>query len=185
MSWNDYEDVGTIDNILSASECAEHILRSEQLGFDAAPIVSPFGEVVNTDVRNNSRTMVDDRDLAGLIWARAAEYVPVFLRGSQAIGMNERFRYYRYHPGQRFDWHADAAFRRANGEMSLLSSIMYLNDDFAGGETVVMDKVIAPRRGMALLFKHELPHEGRPVRSGTKYVLRTDVMYGPVGQVRG
>ena len=62
---------------------------------------------------------------------------------------------------------------------------MYLNDDFTGGETAVMSKVIMPKRGMALFFRHELRHEGRAVTSGTKYVMRTDVMYGRVGETRG
>ena len=75
--------------------------------------------------------------------------------------------------------------RRANGEASRLSFIIYLNDDFSGGETTVVDKTIKPRRGMALLFRHELLHEGRAVKSGTKYVMRTDVMYGPLGETRG
>jgi hypothetical protein len=30
---------------------------------------------------------------------------------------------------------------------------------------------------MALLFQHEVLHEGCAVESGVKYVLRTDVMY--------
>ena len=48
----------------------------------------------------------------------------------------------------------------------------------------MVDTLITPKRGMALFFRHELPHEGRAVRSGTKYVMRTDVMYGRVGETR-
>ena len=132
------------------------------------PHHQPFGEAIVSDVRNNSRVMIDDFALAARIWERASAHVPIFLGGRQAIAMNERFRYYRYRPGQRFDWHADAPFRRANGEASRLSFIIYLNDDFTGGETTVMDKTITPKRGMALLFRHELLHEGRAVKSGTQ-----------------
>ncbi len=184
MAWNDETGIGTIDDILSAAECAEHIVRSERSGFGAAPIITPFGEAVVPNLRDNSRTMIDDHDLAALVWTRADGHVPTFLKGRQAIGLNERFRYYRYEPGQRFEWHADGPHRRATSEMSLLSFIMYLNDDFSGGETAVMESVITPRRGMALFFRHELLHEGRPVLAGTKYVLRTDVMYGRVGELR-
>jgi hypothetical protein len=38
---------------------------------------------------------------------------------------------------------------------------------------------------MALIFRHELFHEGAEVKSGKKYVLRSDVMYGPVGRLAG
>jgi prolyl 4-hydroxylase len=34
---------------------------------------------------------------------------------------------------------------------------------------------------MALIFRHEFLHEGRPVLEGIKYVLRTDVMYDRIG----
>jgi predicted 2-oxoglutarate/Fe(II)-dependent dioxygenase YbiX len=184
MIWDDEIGIGTIEDVLNAAECAAHIDRSERAGFGAAPIITPFGEVVATDVRNNTRVMLDDFALAATIWERARAHLPPMLAGRPAIAMNERFRYYRYRPGQRFDWHADASFRRANGEASRLSFIMYLNDDFTGGETTVMDTVITPKRGMALFFRHELLHEGRAVKAGTKYVMRTDVMYGPVGHTR-
>src|SRR5262249_40814743 len=139
MTWDVETGIGTIDDILNAAECAAHIHCAERAGFDAAPIVTPFGEVIVTEVRNNTRAMIDDFALAATIWERAREHLPIVLDGRQAIAMNERFRYYRYRPGQRFDWHADASFRRANGEASRLSFIMYLNDDFSGGETTVMD----------------------------------------------
>jgi hypothetical protein len=38
---------------------------------------------------------------------------------------------------------------------------------------------------MALIFRHECLHEGRPVLDGTKYVLRTDVMYDRIGRMSG
>lgn len=61
--------------------------------------------------------------------------------------------------------------------------MVYLNDDFAGGTTDFYgdDELprasIRPKRGMALVFVHAQLHEGAPVISGRKYVLRTDVMY--------
>jgi len=183
--WNQDTGIGTIDDVLNAAECAEHIDRAERAGFSRAPIVSGYGEVFAAEVRNNTRFMTDDFALAALVWERTRGRLPVFLDGRQAIAMNERFRYYRYRPGERFAWHSDAPFRRSNGEVSQLSFIMYLNDDYTGGETAVMKSVITPKRGMALVFLHELLHEGRPVSAGTKYVMRTDVMYGRVGETRG
>jgi prolyl 4-hydroxylase len=183
--WDKDAGVGTIDEVLDAAECAAHIDRAERAGFSRAPIVSGYGEVFAAEVRNNTRFMTDDFALSALIWERAHGRLPIFLDGRQAIAMNERFRYYRYRPGERFAWHADAPFRRTNGEVSQLSFIMYLNDDFTGGETAVMKSVITPRRGMGLFFLHELLHEGRPVLAGTKYVMRTDVMYSRVGEIRG
>ena len=185
MTWDGETGIGTIDDVLNAAECAVHIDRAERAGFAAAPIISGYREVFASAVRNNTRVMVDDFALAALVWERARGGLPIFLDGRQAIAMNERFRYYRYRPGQRFNWHADAPFLRSNGEISQLSFITYLNDDFSGGETAVTETVITPKRGMALFFLHELLHEGRAVTHGTKYVMRTDVMYGLVGETRG
>lgn len=36
---------------------------------------------------------------------------------------------------------------------------------------------IHPKAGDILLFEHPAWHEGRPVNSGEKYVLRNDVFY--------
>jgi prolyl 4-hydroxylase len=69
--------------------------------------------------------------------------------------------------------------------MSLLTLMVYLNDDFAGGETSFAEVAIVPHRGMALLFRHALFHEGRPVTRGVKYVLRSDVMFAAVGHMSG
>ena len=41
---------------------------------------------------------------------------------------------------------------------------------------------IKPKQGQVLIFEHQQLHEGAPVLTGQKYVLRTDVMYRyPVG----
>jgi len=55
--------------------------------------------------------------------------------------------------------------------------MIYLNDDFKGGETKFNDLIVAPKKGTALIFYHYLEHEGSEVIEGTKYVLRTDIMY--------
>jgi hypothetical protein len=67
---------------------------------------------------------------------------------------------------------------------SLLTVLVYLNDDFEGGQTRFMeqlDEVVEPERGAAVLFQHKIRHEGCEVRRGKKYALRTDVMYRAPG----
>jgi predicted 2-oxoglutarate/Fe(II)-dependent dioxygenase YbiX len=185
MAWSIPRSILTIPEVLSGVECSDHIARSERIGYEAAPTITFHGHKVDEDVRNNDRILIDDDDLGAALWLRIRNHVPDVLDGRGAIGLNERFRYYRYTPGQKFALHRDGSFRRENGEESKLTCILYLNDDFAGGETAVKDRVIEPRRGMALIFRHEFLHEGRPVLDGTKYVLRTDVMYGQMSRIRG
>ncbi len=92
-------------------------------------------------------------------------------------GFNERFRFYRYEKGQYFDWHNDGIYVRSNKEESMLTFLIYLNDNFKGGATMLSWDTIQPQLGMALIFPHRLLHRGVEVESGIKYVLRTDVMY--------
>ncbi len=36
---------------------------------------------------------------------------------------------------------------------------------------------VIPRTGTALIFNHDTLHEGQPVIKGTKYIIRTEIMY--------
>jgi predicted 2-oxoglutarate/Fe(II)-dependent dioxygenase YbiX len=173
------EYIYTFDGILTPEECREYIAMTEAVGYEAAPISSGHGFAMRPDIRNNARVMLDDRSRARTLWQRLAELVPQRLSDRRAVGLNERFRFYRYDPGERFSLHRDGAFERRNGEKSLLTFMVYLNDGFAGGTTTFGDLEIVPVAGMALVFHHFLMHEGSAVTQGRKYVLRSDVMYSP------
>jgi prolyl 4-hydroxylase len=173
----------TLANVLTPGECEGLIQRAEAHGFTDAPITVGANKFrMAPDIRNNRRVMQDNPALAGLLWARVSAHVPQRLGDYRPVGLNERFRYYRYTPGQQFDWHMDGAFVRSQEEQSLLTLMFYLNEGCVGGTTDFMfvadDEIrVAPRQGMALVFSHPMHHRGAPVVEGTKYVLRTDVMY--------
>jgi len=175
--------IWVIHDFASSEECDHFIAAGEAIGFADAPITTAAGFVMDRDIRDNTRVMVDDHALAEMLWERARPFLPAKLAGMEACGFNERFRYYRYDVGQRFAPHLDGYFARDNGERSLLTFMVYLNDDFEGGETNFFTSFggirvsVRPRKGMALVFRHQQLHEGAPVTSGRKYVLRTDVMY--------
>ena len=179
------EGVYLMPDLLTPVECRESIEATEAKGYGDAPITTTSGFELRPDIRNNTRVIVDDSELAESLWQRSRNEIPCFLKGRQAFGLNERFRFYRYDPGERFALHRDGSYRRDNGEMSLLTFMIYLNEGFIGGETVVEGFSITPKQGMALIFEHQLLHEGAAVVSGRKYVLRSDVMFGRVGQTRG
>ncbi|MEO7730007.1 MAG: 2OG-Fe(II) oxygenase [Kofleriaceae bacterium] len=171
--------VFTVADALDGAACGEMIDRIERLGPVAAPISTAAGFVMRPDIRNNTRVMFDDVPLAVALFTRLAGALPPRMCGRRVVGINERFRCYRYQPGQRFAPHSDGAFRRHHGEASELTLMIYLNEAFTGGETNFLetDATVAPRTGMALLFQHQLLHEGATVTTGAKYVLRSDVMY--------
>jgi prolyl 4-hydroxylase len=167
----------TLPMVMTLDECARMIARIDALGPTSAPVSMAAGAVMRPDIRNNQRVMFDDVVLAETLFARLT--VPESLCNMRVVGLNERFRCYRYQPGQRFAPHRDGYFARDAHERSLLTFMIYLNDDFTGGETafVAYDCSAKPRAGTALLFHHLLDHEGCVVHTGVKYVLRSDVMY--------
>ena len=148
------------------------------------------GDAVVEEVRNNDRVILDDERLAAELFARSKPFLPATLEGDVLVGFNERLRFYRYAPGQTFKPHRDGAYLRIKQrEESWLTFMVYLNDDLVGGQTNFFSDMrqafgrqpflsVAPKRGMALVFVHDVWHEGAPVIRGRKYVLRTDVMYG-------
>ncbi|MDZ8189582.1 MAG: 2OG-Fe(II) oxygenase [Nostoc sp. ChiSLP02] len=181
-------EIFTLENILSPAECAEYISLTEKIGYTDAPITTIRGFEIRPDIRNNQRVILDDRDRAFELWQRVSNYIPTTIGRWHAVGLNERFRFYRYDPGQQFAIHHDGAYRRPNGEESLLTFMIYLNEGFEGGETRFYlrqyhvdssNLAVVPVTGMALCFVHELAHEGATVIQGRKYVLRSDVMYSP------
>jgi prolyl 4-hydroxylase len=175
-----YDYVYVIHDFLSQDECGDLIRIAESIGFGEAPITTKRGPVMRKDVRNNSRVMIDDPDLADQLWRKAMPWVVSPWRNAIAVGLNERFRFYRYEPGERFAPHLDGAFERSDDEKSEFTFLIYLNDDFVGGETRFFNPGVfnvQPCAGSLLLFYHPQLHEGAVIESGTKYVLRSDVMY--------
>lgn len=92
-----------------------------------------------------------------------------------------------------FDPHFDVTtfYDKDEKEQSFLTVLLYLNDDFIGGETKFLDYVpphggapfqeeaysVRPKAGSILIFHHDLFHSGAMLSSGTKYILRTDVLF--------
>jgi len=179
----DADQIFVIPEFLSPEECQRHIAHSESTGFDDAPITTSIGFAMRKDIRDNLRVMCDDVELAANWYERLAPFMPAKRLAWHVCGLNERFRYYRYDVGQRFAPHFDGCFRRSDMEESLFTFMIYLNDDFTGGETkfYVQDGrlrvSVKPERGKALVFWHSQLHEGAPVEKGRKYVVRSDVMY--------
>ena len=179
----DGESIFVIRNLLTPNECAAFIAQSEQAGYEPATIATAAGAVLDKRVRDNARLIRDDTELAARLWRRAEMLLPRRIHDWQAVGFNERFRFYRYDPGEKFAPHWDGYLERDNGERSWLTFLVYLNDDFTGGETRfyldngVPRREVKPERGTALVFLHRQLHEGAAVVQGRKYVLRTDVLY--------
>ncbi len=99
----------------------------------------------------------------------------------------EAINYVRYKPGQHFSVHADSGF----SYNCTVSSVMYLNDDYEGGELwfPFLDLKYKPRAGDIVIFPstYIYAHAAKPITAGTKYAAvtmfdwndRTHKNYGP------
>lgn len=112
-----------------------------------------------------------DAALAASFYERLGGRVPGALRANTLI-MGATFQ-----PGDSFSIHTDTGlyYDRTRGEKSRWTVLIYLNDDFEGGETVFYDEAtwaikrrVRPEAGKALVFDIDLWHSGSPVVAGVK-----------------
>jgi predicted 2-oxoglutarate/Fe(II)-dependent dioxygenase YbiX len=197
--------------LLSTSECQTLIQLSEELGYLEDAAVSLPREIRH----NDNVTWVTDEATDKLIYQRAAALLEDRLgifAGHKPLGINARFRFYRYGEGDFFKRHTDGAWpgsRVVNGDLignaysdrySLMSFLIFLNEDFEGGETrffVNADNPMHPARhgepanavdvrtpaGGVLCFPHgthpmHCIHSSEPITHGVKYIIRTDLLFG-------
>jgi len=179
-----------LHNVLTLDECNQFVEVTEKMGYEDALITTFGGMVMMKDVRDNKRVMWQTEGVKEKIWERIKSFMPQDTKRKggvwQPIGLNERFRFYKYEAGQSFSRHFDGCFPRSADEMSLLTFIVYLSDGFEGGCTTfyVGGKEISvnPVKGSALIFWHgpsplSPEHEGSACKKGEKHVLRSDVMF--------
>jgi hypothetical protein len=188
----------TVPDLFSPEECAAIVAGAAGQPWLAATVNSASGRVVEAGVRDSFTAVLHDPALAERMYRRVLPHVPARMsaelgsRGRVSLevaGVHLPVRIYRYEPGQHFGLHQDQSYFGDGGEKSLLTFMVYLNEGFGGGETDFpeQERTIVPKMGMALLFQHMVLHAGRRVTSGSKLVLRSDVLYRPVAeaQVRG
>ena len=170
------DKIWTLENCLTSEACCALIQLSEARGYEEAAVSFPEGAQMMKGLRNNYRLKFDDKTYAQTLSTKLQPFLPRIERDWLPVQLNESFRFYRYDQNQRFKRHIDGRVE-AHGLQSRLTFMVYLNADFQGGETKFDDVMITPKTGTALLFVHEQKHESLPIISGTKYVLRSDVLY--------
>lgn len=173
-----HQDAFLMPDFLTKNECQAYIAMSENIGYEEAGVTTGKNQsTMMKGIRNNYRLIYTDEALAETLYQRAKPALPAQIGLYSLAGFNEQFRFYRYDVGERFKKHRDGHFVRNEWEESFLTFLIYLNEDFEGGETTFDDFLVKPQTGTALCFLHELKHTGTLMNSGTKYVLRTDVMF--------
>ena len=189
-----------LSNVLSANECKYFLEISESVGFVPDAAVS-----LPRSVRHNeSLTWVIDDSLHDIIWSRCQAFMQDeenIFNGKEALGLNKRFRFYKYAEGDYFSYHTDGAWPGSSIEnrklitnaygdrFSKMTFLLFLSDDFEGGETsfLVDEKskkfvdVRTPKGGV-LCFPHgthplHCLHASKEINAGVKYIIRSDILY--------
>ena len=172
------KDIFVLENVLTQEECKMLINNSEKVGYEEATVFTGSEHKLIKGIRNNLRVIIDDTELVEKIWLKVSCFFQNEIHDHKAYGLNERFRFYKYEIGQRFNKHKDGAYVRNENDKSFYTFMIYLNDDFEGGSTDFENEIsIQPKTGNALVFLHPLRHIGTRVTKGVKYAIRSDVMY--------
>ena len=144
-------------NILSIEECQRLVSLTETFGYLQDAAVS----LPRSIRHNDSLTWVIDDETNAIIWQRCQALVQDdhgFNTGKAALGINSRFRFYRYGPGDYFAPHTDGSWpgsRVIDGELidnayndrwSQLSFLLFLTEDYAGGATQFYVSKASPAR---------------------------------------
>ena len=186
-----------IPNFFTSEECNDMIKRCNDF--------KNLEDEYPKEYRNASRELITDKEFAKLIFERLKETIDLDAIGKlitpygldsrgewKACGINEMMRLSKYEPGEYFKIHTDGQFRRSEHERSIYTLLIYLNQDFKGGETRFYNDptktdsdfeeysllhTLKPSLGQLALFNQDFYHEGCPVTKGTKYILRTEIMY--------
>jgi len=200
------EGAFVLSNVFTAAECESLRSLTEAIGYRPdVPVSSPIDE------RAQNVVLYANNEQNEALFARVREVLPQEVAGKTLLGLNRRWRLYRYQEGNAYRKHLDGAWPASGSRVGLdgkeeyvydahggntrsrYTFIVYLNDDFEGGATTffvpkdgsegtLQSRPVRPRVGWASVFPHgetgvPLLHEGSPVVTGAKYLLRTDVVY--------
>ena len=199
-------DILLLKNVLSPKEC-KCIINSSKNKFDK------IDKEYLATVRNSKRLLTLNENLSNVVWKRINNFIKEKYYENQVTPfgfgtegewspyyINECFRISEYNKGARFNIHRDACYVKNEDIRSIYTIIIYLNDNFQGGETIFyktnkkrqmcqtvqqeMDNneykikySYKPKQGEVLIFDHDIIHEGIEVSNGNKYICRTDVVF--------
>lgn len=121
-----------------------------------------------------------DSDGIFLPWVAAALFRQLPLLQVDALcaaRVHETVKLYRLPEGAEVPLHTDQDFEATDGARALYSILVRLNDSYVGGEMLFRGVPVHANIGDALVFPHSVPHQGRTVAAGEKYVLKADLLF--------
>ena len=188
-------------NVFTSRECESFINKTEALGYLEDAAVS-----LPRSVRHNDTvTWIVDDSIHDIMYKRVKDFMydkDNIFEGKKTLGLNKRFRFYKYKKGDFFNFHTDGSWpgsKVVNEELisdfykdrySQMTFLVFLNDDFEGGYTQFIVKKdnkeelvsIRTTKGGVLCFPHgfhplHCVHSSTAITKGIKYIIRTDVLF--------
>mmetsp|Transcript_33023 Transcript_33023/g.77052 ORF Transcript_33023/g.77052 Transcript_33023/m.77052 type:complete len:266 (-) Transcript_33023:299-1096(-) len=175
-----------VDGVISTADCQQLVQLCEDIGFRTR--WSQVGAV----------TLYMPEQFSNHIFERLKPFLPDHF-GGRPVGIHRRWAVLKYEKGQYLNPHIDGhtpgtvrignELQKETGTRSYMSCLFWLSDDVEGGETVFTYPqggtwvAIPPKTGAALLFYHgqnavnNPMHYGGDVKSGIKYLVRSDIIY--------
>lgn len=161
-----------LDNFLTLDECNSFIYQ-----IDNSKVKTNF-----TDSGKFDNKKWVDKQLAEQFYGKLKKYS--INQGERILRPNNLIMSGKYNVGDLFSLHTDTGlfYDLDAKEKSLWTLLIYLNDNFKGGETVFydnywkVDKIIKPKTGMAILFDIDLWHCGNQVVEGNKYWIGCEII---------
>ena len=181
-------EVRHFPGLLSAAECAYLIETAAPL-LQPSVIVDPrTGQQVPNPVRTSSAAgfpFVDENPAIHALNKRLAAASGTDVRAGEPLQV------LHYAPGEQYHEHSDALPNVAPNQQRVLTFLVYLNDNYEGGETSFPAAGLKFRGhlGDGLLFRNALPdgspderaiHAGLPVAAGVKHLASRWIRAAPL-----
>lgn len=182
----------TLDAVLTPAECNALIATAESNGFTAASLYTDKQGVEHfSDIRKSQRTIIDSQPFVDELWKRIQHTIPqswgghtLHISPDAKSPLNPRLRILKYaDPGDEFQMHCDGQYASPDGGISQLTILIYLNVGYTGAYTHFLADddttlvPVIPTIGGIAIQDQRLLHCVPPLETGTKYVVRTEVMY--------
>lgn len=185
---SDSPEVLLFPSLFSADEC-DFIIEAAGPALRPSFVIDP---VTRREVPNAVRTsegaafpLVDENPAIHALNRRLAA------ASKSEVRAGEPLQVLRYSPGQQYREHSDALPGVAPSEQRVLTFLVYLNEDYEGGETAFprIGLKIGGRRGDGLLFRNATStgepdplavHAGLPVVSGVKHLASRWIRAAPL-----
>jgi prolyl 4-hydroxylase len=160
-----------VENFWPLEFCISFIESMEKIGFTSIKY-----ERNKDRTRYNQMLRFENDEISKVIFDGLRKALKGKIYNQKFISVHESIRIYKYEKTDEFKRHIDMGIKIAHNIQSKYSILLYLNDKFTGGNTSFGKMKIKPKMGSLILFPHNLKHSGQKINSGTKYILRTDLI---------